>query len=77
MKSNSSVRRPALTHSGINTSADESVSIGTVLRRAKKNLFFKRCLIGIFIVLLITLVVCLFLLGYVDLLMDKFYSLLG
>ena len=50
MRSNSSVRRPALANS--NTSGIKvDVSIGDKLRKAKKDLFFSRCVCGILLVL--------------------------
>ena len=57
MKSNSTVRRPSLVDSG-NGSNSES--------KAKRDLFFRRCLVGIFLVLVITVVAALFILGYVS-----------
>lgn len=65
MKSNSTVRRPSLVDSG-NGSSSDSKSVGETLRKAKRDLFFRRCLVGIFLVLVITFVAALFILGYVS-----------
>ena len=70
MKSSSSVRRPSLVDSRTNGNTNDA-SVGATLRKAKKDLFFRRCLIGIFLVLLITLIVALFTLGYAGQLVDK------
>jgi len=69
LKSSSSVRRPSLVNG--KTGNSESNSVGETLRKAKRDLFFRRCLVAIFLVLLITLIIALFLLGYVSLIVDK------
>ena len=76
MRSNSSVRRPALANS--NTSGiQDDVSIGEKLRKAKKDLFFSRCVCGILLVLLVTAIACAFLLGYVSEFVDYLFAIIG
>ena len=77
MKSNTSVRSPKLAGSTGRNSHDSDMSLGDTLRKAKKDLFFARCIYGILIVLLITSIVVLFAFGYIDKLVDWFYSLMG
>ncbi len=78
MKSNSSVRTPAIAHSNVRKSDDATVvPVGTVLRRAQRDLFFRRCLYAMFIILLVTAIAYFAIMGYIDILLDKFYSLLG
>lgn len=77
MKSNSSVRKPAIATSNVRKSDDTVVPVGTVLRRAQRQLVLRRWLYATLIILLITVVAYLYLMGYVDILVDKFYSLLG
>ena len=74
MKSHSSVRRPSLVETR-SVGDSNSKSVGETLRKAKRDLFFRRCLIAIFIVLLVTLIAALFLLGYMDQFVDKIISL--
>ena len=76
MKSTNTVRSPKLLSSGTSSDRTKDLSLGDTLRRAKKDLFFMRCVYGILAVLAITAVVVLFYLGYVDLLVDWFYSLM-
>ena len=70
LKSSSSVRRPSLVDSRTGGNANEA-SVGETLRKAKRDLFFRRCLLAIFLVLIITFVVAMFTLGYAGLLADK------
>lgn len=64
MRHNNQVRRPELANSAILTDRNSAMSIGDTLRKAKKDLFFSRCLIAILIVLLITTAAVLIYLGY-------------
>ncbi|MCQ2466088.1 MAG: hypothetical protein MJ166_01030 [Clostridia bacterium] len=74
MKTSSSVRRPTLVNSG--KRGDNSVKpVGEILRDAKRDLVFRRLLVAIFLVLLITGIVALFSLGYVNQLVDYFLAL--
>lgn len=76
MKANTSVRRPALANSNTGHSA-QAASIGEVLRKAKKDLFFSRCIYGILLALLITAVVSAFMLGYVSEFVDYLFAEIG
>jgi hypothetical protein len=70
VKHNNQVRRPELANSAILTDKNSAMSIGDTLRKAKKDLFFSRCLIAILIVLLITTAAVLIYLGYAQLLFN-------
>lgn len=73
MKTSSSVRRPSLVNNG--KSGDNSVKqVGTILREAKRDLIFRRWLVAILVVLLITVVVALITLGYANQLVDYFLA---
>lgn len=64
MKHENTVRTPSLANSRINTDSTANLSIGDTLRKAKKNLFFSRCLIGIMAVLVVTILFVMFFFGY-------------
>ena len=70
MKTNSTVRSPKLAGSAVRSSKAAEMSLGDTLRKAKKDLFFSRCLIAILIVLLITTATVLIYLGYAQLLFN-------
>ena len=70
MKHENTVRTPSLANSRINTDSTANLSIGDTLRKAKKNLFFSRCLIGIMAVLVVTILFVIFFLGYGSSLLD-------
>ena len=70
MKSGSSVRRPSLVNSN-KGGASKETSVGDVLRKAKRDLFFSRCLFGILLVVIITLIAILIYSGYLGLLVDR------
>ncbi len=76
MRSTNSVRSPKLAGTGTRDSKNAEISLGDTLRKAKRDLFFTRCVYGILIVLIVTALVALYLLGYVDMLIDWFYSLM-
>ena len=64
MKHENTVRTPSLANSRINTDSTANLSIGDTLRKAKKNLFFSRCLIGVLAVLLLTFLFVAFFFGF-------------
>ena len=64
MKHENTVRTPSLANSRINTDNTANLSIGDTLRKAKKNLFFSRCLIGIMAVLVVTILFVMLFFGY-------------
>ena len=70
MKSGSQVRRPSLVNS-TKKSEKKSKSVGDVLRKAKRDLFFGRCLIGILIAVLVVLVALLIYSGVLSELVDR------
>ena len=75
MKNNSSVRSPKLAGSAVRNNAD--LSLGDTLRKAKKDLFFARCIYGMLFVLLVTGIVLFFVFGYAEDIVDWFYSIMG
>jgi len=75
LKNNSSVRSPKLAGSAVRTNAD--LSLGDTLRKAKKDLFFARCIYGMLFVLLVTGIVLFFVFGYAEDIVDWFYSIMG
>ncbi len=77
MRSSSSVRKPALAHSEISGDKDNQLSIGAVMRKAKRELFLRRVVYGILLVLLLTLIAYVITLGYAEDIVDRFFSLMG
>lgn len=75
MRTNS-VRSPKLASSGFNAGQTTDLSLGDTLRKAKKDLFFTRCVYAILVVLIIMAVLAAIYLGYADMLVDWFFSLL-
>ena len=74
MRNSSSVRRPSLASSSVTANHSNMKSIGDTLRKARKDLFFTRCLGALIIVLLVTVIVALFTLGYVDRFIDYIFA---
>ena len=70
MKHDTSVRRPSLANSKLNTDKSASLSIGDSLRKAKTNLIFSRLLIGILLILAITVIFIAIYMGYATPLWD-------
>ena len=66
-----------MAHSSVKKDKNADMSVGDVIRKAKKDLFFKRCLYGIMLVLIVTLIAAAFILGYADSLIERFFSLMG
>jgi len=64
LKHENTVRTPSLANSRINTDSTANLSIGDTLRKAKKNLFFSRCLMGMLAVLILTIVFVVFFMGF-------------
>ena len=64
MKHENTVRTPSLANSRINTDSTANLSIGDTLRKAKKNLFFSRCLMGMLAVLILTILFVIFFTGF-------------
>ena len=54
---------------------NSSASIGTILRRAQRQLVVKRCAYVLVVMVLIAAVAYLYLMGYIDILIDKFYHM--
>jgi hypothetical protein len=64
LKHENTVRTPSLANSRINTDSTANLSIGDTLRKAKKNLFFSRCLMGMLAVLIVTILFVIFFMGF-------------
>ena len=77
MKHENTVRTPSLANSRINTDSTANLSIGDTLRRAKKNLFFSRCLIGIVAILILTVLFVVFFTGYAGTFLDYINNPVG
>ncbi|MBP3811362.1 MAG: hypothetical protein ILA15_11750 [Clostridiales bacterium] len=73
---NSNVRRPSIAVSSVSSSIEGKESVGDVLRKAKKELIFKRICIGMFLIVLATLIVYLCVSGYIPDLIDGFFALI-
>jgi len=77
LKNNTSVRKPSLAYSNSGRKLGSELSVGDTLRKAKRNLFARRCILAILAVSLITAVVAAIVLGYADGLIDSFYGMMG
>ena len=77
MKHENTVRTPSLANSRIITDSTANLSIGDTLRRAKKNLFFSRCLIGIVAILILTVLFVAFFTGYAGAFLDYINNPVG
>ena len=73
---NSNVRRPSIAVSSVSSSIEGKESVGDVLRKAKKELIFKRICIGMVLIVLATLIVYLCVSGYIPDLIDGFCALI-
>lgn len=77
MKNGTTIRRPGLANSNTNRKGGDNESIGDVMRKAKQDLFFRRCLLGILLVLLVSAIAYAIIAGYAEGVIDWFYSLVG
>ena len=73
---NSNIRRPSIAVSSVSSSIEGKESVGDVLRKAKKELIFKRICIGMVLIVLATLIVYLCVSGYIPDLIDGFFALI-
>lgn len=73
---NSNVRRPSIAVSSVSSSIEGKESVGDVLRKARKELIFKRICIGMVLIVLVTLIVYLCVSGYIPDLIDAFFALI-
>lgn len=74
MKTSSSVRRPSLANNTSKNGNNSVKPVGEILRSAKNDLIFKRWVVAILVVLLITGIVALVTLGYAEQLVDYFLT---
>lgn len=77
MRHENTVRTPSLANSRINTDNSTSMSIGDTLRKAKKNLFFSRCLMGIMAIVVLTIIIVACFLGYGNKFLDYVNNAVG
>ena len=70
---NSNVRRPSI---AVSSSIDGKETIGDVLRKARKELLFKRICLVLFFMVLAALIVFLFVSGVMSDLVDAFFALI-
>ena len=73
---NSNVRRPSIAVTSVSSSIDGKETIGDVLRKARKELLFKRICLGLFFLVLAALIVFLFVSGFMSDLIDAFFALI-
>lgn len=71
-----SIRRPSIAVTSVSSSIEGKESIGDALRKAKKELLFKRICIAMVLVVLAALVVYLCVSGYIPDLIDGFFALI-
>ena len=76
MAMSGNVRRPSIAVSSVSSSIEGKESVGDVLRKAKKELIFKRICIGMVLIVLATLIVYLCVSGYIPDLIDGFFALI-
>lgn len=70
------VRRPSIAVSSVSSSIEGKETIGDALRKAKKELLFKRICIAMVLIVLAALVVYLCVSGYIPDLIDGFFALI-
>ncbi|HOO61181.1 MAG TPA: hypothetical protein PKV44_01980 [Bacillota bacterium] len=63
------VRTPSVIRSQ-NADAENDISIGDVLRKARRDMITSQIIKAIFVVVLVSVIICLFITGVVDRLMD-------
>ena len=71
-----SIRRPSIAVTSVSSSIEGKESIGDALRKAKKELLFKRICIAMVLVVLAALVVYLCVSGYLPDLIAGFFALI-
>ena len=77
MKNKINIRRPSLAKGTTGNKHGEALPVGDVLRKAKKDLLLSRCLYGVIAALVIAIIVFAVINGYLDSLVDSFFSLIG
>ncbi len=72
---NSNVRRPSIGVTSVSSSIDGNETIGDVLRKARKELIFKRICVVLLLLVIAALIVYLFVSGYIGDLVDASLTL--
>ncbi|MCR5592987.1 MAG: hypothetical protein K6F79_04485 [Saccharofermentans sp.] len=73
---NGNIRRPSVAATSVSSSISGRESVGDVLRKAKKELIFKRICLALFLIVLAALIVYLFVAGYINNLIDDSLALI-
>ncbi len=73
---NSNIRKPSIAATSVSSSIGGKESVGDILRKAKKELIFKRICIAMFLLVLVALVIYLFVAGYIGDLIDNSLALI-
>ena len=73
---NSSVRRPDLGNTSVEGRNNADLSVGDIMRQAKKALILKRIIIVLLVVILIFALIYFIVTGYAANLVDRFFSLM-
>jgi len=74
---NSNIRKPAMGATSVSSSISGDMSVGDILRKAKKELILKRICLAMFLLVLIALVVYFAVAGYFEAIADFFIALVG
>ena len=77
LKSHTSVRKPSLATTTARKSNSDEMSVGDVLRKAKKNLLVTLILQIVLVVLLLVGIFLAYYYGYIELLIGKLIDLMG
>lgn len=73
---NSSVRKPALGNTSADSRNTADMSVGDIMRQAKKDLLFKRISLAMIGVLFVALIIYIIVNGTAADLIDRFFSLM-
>lgn len=73
---NSNVRRPSIAVTSVSSSIDGKETIGDALRKARKELLYKRICLALVLLVLAALIVFLFVNGVMSDLIDDFFALI-
>lgn len=73
---NSNVRKPSIAVTSISRSIDGKESVGDILRKAKKDLIFRRIVLAMLLVILVVWIIYLFVGGFISDLFDASLSLI-
>ncbi|MCQ2482161.1 MAG: hypothetical protein MJ153_01570 [Clostridia bacterium] len=77
MKNKDAVRSPEFINSGVNKVSDSKSSVGSILRKANRDLIISRIVYAVLIVLLVAILFLAYNFGYLTYLVDKAFELIG